>query len=187
MSRGQIIIEDIVNYFKAIRNEYKDVTNDMLLNDGDIFYMNGDDGTDFDWEMNGRCCEFFMFYKDSENGFIKVIVTGEDIIYGYHYDNNGKARGERFEEMSLDSGDAEYLYRLLLQEADDKGIYDEPISNIDFDAYVEDDGKKKKKKKDDYRSYRDDYDDYNENDDLDNYDDFGASNGYDDGWNDDDY
>ena len=185
MSRGQVIIEDVINYFRAIRNEYKDITNDMLLNDGDIFYMNGDDGTDFDWEMNGRCCEFFMFYKDTENGFIKVIVTSEDVVYGYHYDNNGKAHGERFEEYSLEHGDAEYLYHLLLQEADDKNIYDEPISNINFDANIEVESGKKKKK-DNYRSYRDDFDDYNENEDLDDYDDLGSSSGYDDdNWGDD--
>lgn len=169
MNKGQMIIDDIVNYFKAIRNEYKDITNDMLLNDGAIYYMNGDDGTDFDWEMNGRCCEFFMFYKDTENGFIKVIVTSEDVVYGYHYDNCNKSHGERFEEYKLEDGDSEYLYRLLLQEADDKNIYDEPIFNIDFDAIVEEE--KKRKKKDNYKGYSDDFDDYNENDELDTYED----------------
>jgi hypothetical protein len=167
MSKGLLIKKDIIDYIEKIREEYIDVTNDMLLADGAIFYMNGNDGTDFDWDMNGRCCEFFVFYKDTENGFIKVIITIEDIMYAYVYDDEANISGTRIEPIELESGDAQYLASLLIQEADNKDIFDENIENINFDIDV---------KEDDvihtpYKKYHnDDYDDYNENDEFENED-----------------
>ena len=38
-----------------------DVSQESLEDGGKIFYMNGKDGTEFDWFVNGRLCPFMSF------------------------------------------------------------------------------------------------------------------------------
>lgn len=45
-------IDKIKDYFKEIRDTHSETTNDSLYEDGKIYYMNGNDGTDFDWKIN---------------------------------------------------------------------------------------------------------------------------------------
>ena len=79
---GRIIVNKVIEYIKKAREMFPEVTDDMLCGNGAIYYMNGNDGTEFDWEMNGRCCEFYLFYKETEMGFLKVFVNDDDTIDG---------------------------------------------------------------------------------------------------------
>ena len=138
MNRGQRIIGSIRNYFEEARKQMPEVTDDMLCDEGNnekIYYMNGNDGTFFDWVMNQRCCEFFMFYKRTEMGFVKVFVNKDDTIYGYMYKEGYKYGDEPIclkKERLLD-GDSVYLAALLHKKADKENIFDKPICKIDFD------------------------------------------------------
>lgn len=60
---GRTIINKVIEYIKKAREMLPEVTDDMLYGNGAIYYMNGNDGTAFDWEANDRCCEFYMFYR----------------------------------------------------------------------------------------------------------------------------
>ena len=52
-----------------------------------VYYMNGNDGTDFDWDCNGRTCEFFVFYDTEDQlGYVKAYVTRDGNIEGYVWD-----------------------------------------------------------------------------------------------------
>ena len=55
---------EIERIFKVARKMYPSITDDMLCNNGAIYYMNGNDSTEFDWNMNDRLCEFFVFHKN---------------------------------------------------------------------------------------------------------------------------
>ena len=47
-----------------------------LLDNGAVFYMNGNDGTDFDWQVNNHLCEFFTYYdNESKRGLIGKSIT----------------------------------------------------------------------------------------------------------------
>ena len=120
------IIDCIIQYFEQIREQYPNVTNEMLADNGSIKYMNGDNGTDFDWDMNGRLCKFCILYKSGLD-FIKVLVRNTDIM---------ESEADKIKKEELSEGDAVYLASLLLQEADDKNLYDKNIDDIDFDAEI---------------------------------------------------
>lgn len=46
-----------------------------LENDGEIYYMNGKDGTEFDWYVNDKLPPFMVFYNDEANlGRNKIIA-----------------------------------------------------------------------------------------------------------------
>ena len=65
------MLKPIVDTINEIRNEYPIIGNEL---DGKIYYMNGNDGTDFDWKCNGRTCEFMVF-NDNEMGYIKLDIN----------------------------------------------------------------------------------------------------------------
>lgn len=72
---------------EEIRATMPEVTNDMLDSDGAIFYMNSNDGTVFDWSTNHRLCEFFVFWKKSQFGFIKLMVHADGTVWGYIFED----------------------------------------------------------------------------------------------------
>lgn len=133
MSKGRDIINKVIGYINDVRAEYPEITDSMLLGDGAIYYMNGNDSTAFDWEANNRCCEFYLFYKSTEMGFIKVFVNSDDTIDGYLYLDEGRADAVELPCKVLFEEDALYLASLLNIVADGEGLYDEPISKFDFD------------------------------------------------------
>ena len=130
MTRGQEIIKEVENFFAEIRAKYPNITDEMLDSQGAIYYMNGNDGTDFDWNANQRCCEFYMFHKN-EKGFIKVHVYVDDEMEAYVYPNGEMNPAEELKSW-LGKGDALYLATLLYKMADKEYIYDEIITEIDF-------------------------------------------------------
>lgn len=141
MSRGNELIQKVRDYFKEARELMPEVTDDMLCDEGDgekIYYMNGNDGTDFDWNCNDRLCEFFMFYKSTEMGFVKVFVNKDDTMDAYVYKEEYKYGDEPLkpEKVKLRKEDALYLAALMYNIADRKNLYDKPISQLDFDHEV---------------------------------------------------
>lgn len=130
MTRGQQIIEKIKEVFTEIREQYPFITDEDLDNNGAIYYMNGNDGTDFDWNANDRCCEFYMFHSN-EVGFVKLLVNKYDTYTAYVYPN-GEMRATETIRGDLDEGDSLYLAALLYRKADKEYIYDAIIDEIDF-------------------------------------------------------
>jgi hypothetical protein len=131
------VIEKVKSYIEKAREFAPNVTNDMLDADGAIYYANGNDGTDFDWDMNGRLCEFMVYAKNGM-GFIKVFVTNQDIMEGYVYEDFGMRPTRTLEPEKLEEGDAGVLANFFYQEADCQQIWDATLDVFDFDAEVTD-------------------------------------------------
>lgn len=130
MTRGQEIISEIENYFEEVREKYSYITDEMLDSKGAIYCMNGNDGTDFDWNANERCCEFYIYHSNGV-GFIKLLVERGDKITIYVYPQGERTAAETIVKK-LNKGDSLYLAALLYEQADKKYIYDEIITEIDF-------------------------------------------------------
>ena len=87
------IISILRLYLEFMRKEYPEITDDMLYtedSDENIFYMNGNDETPFDFAVNNRLCEFMLFYKSTSLGFIKIFISTDDYIQGYLYPEEGQ-------------------------------------------------------------------------------------------------
>ena len=130
MTRGQQIIEKIKSVFAEIREKYPLITDEDLLENGAIFYMNGNDGTDFDWNANEHTSEFYI-YHENEIGFIKLYVNKGDTYTAYVYPNGEMSAIETI-RGDLDEGDSLHLATLLYRKADREYIYDTVIDEIDF-------------------------------------------------------
>ncbi len=132
-------INNVINYINNVRNIHSEISDDVLLKDPSdtstlpytIFYMNGNDGTDFDFSRNKRTCEFMVFYKKSEMGFIKAYVCDDDTISGYYFEEC-QSTGKKIEKEKIATGSARAFADQLLAIADNKGLWDMPISRLDF-------------------------------------------------------
>lgn len=112
-----------------------------LENDGAIFYMNAQNGTEFDWFVNDRFPFFMVFYNDKDNlGAVKLALDNTGEVQLYLYDEKGKklAKIEK-EHLDIDKTDMLKLAAVLTREADDKKIWDGNIKNIHVDIEITDD------------------------------------------------
>ena len=123
-----------ISFIKEIINNYIDelgVDRNNLLNNGAIYYMNGNDGTDFDYQCNGRACEFYVFWKKDEVGAIKLLIG--DNIRMYHYpEHDPFNRDSIITKVYNDEYDYDLheLCEYLQGTFDDKSLWDEEITNF---------------------------------------------------------
>ena len=126
---------EMISLIKAVMNgliiDYE-IDRSSLIDDGAVYYMNGNDGTDFDWEANRRLCEFYTFFSESEMGAVKILIKKDGTAYAFVFPN-GKATGIKedvgYEDMGylLTAEEAERLKDWLVDNRDSKGIYDAKI------------------------------------------------------------
>lgn len=112
-----------------------------LENDGAIFYMNAQNGTEFDWFVNDRLPFFMVFYNDKDNlGAVKLALYNTGEVQLYLYDEKGKNLAKIVKEhLDIDKTEMLKLAAVLTREADDKKIWDEKIRNIHMDIEITDD------------------------------------------------
>ena len=122
--------EQIERVINIAREKYPSITNDMLYTNGSIYYMNGNDGTDFDWNCNDRLCEFYVFHKN-EMGFIKVCVNRNNSINVYIYEDGGIEPTYKFKE-ELKELESEDFAIIMNRIADKENLWDQPIDKLDW-------------------------------------------------------
>lgn len=115
------MLNQIVDIINEVREEYPIIGNEL---DGKIYYMNGNDGTDFDWKCNGRVCEFMVFHEN-EMGYIKLMVYDDNLITIYVYADGGMHPTKEFKKRYI--GDTLEFANFLYRTFDMNDVYDEPI------------------------------------------------------------
>lgn len=128
----EIINENMKQYLPHVKKE-------ELENNGDIYYMNGKNGTEFDWFVNEHVSDFMTFYNDENNlGAVKCTLYNNGDIELYLYDENGeKLIKEISTHIDVEKNDMIKLVTLLKNEADDKRKWDASIENFNSDIIVE--------------------------------------------------
>ena len=115
------MLNQIVDVMNEIRKEYPIIGNEL---DGKIYYMNGNDGTDFDWDCNGRTCEFMVF-NENEVGYIRLMVNSNNTMTIYVYPDGG---WQPTHELKREyKGSARKLKNYLYRTFDKNDLWDESI------------------------------------------------------------
>ena len=122
-------VDVVIDYFNKIKHDFPNIKNEDLYDNGSMYYMNGNDGTAFDWACNDRLCEFFIFGKN-EMGFIKVFVNKNDTIQAYVYEDCGMHPTKKYDVEYLPNNFAKHLKDSMLRAADYKAKYDMPLRNL---------------------------------------------------------
>ena len=133
MSTADRVKQQVLDYIKSnIRDRFPEITDDMLIENGTVFYMNGNDGTGFDFSMNDRTCELMSFYKSSNYGFFKIFVTRSRLIDGYAYLEEGHGEAIHLEPKNVGEKEAKEFARALQLYADNLKKWDCNIEEIVF-------------------------------------------------------
>ena len=129
-------IKEIIN--KNIQLYLPHVKATDLENDGAIYYMNGRDGTEFDWYVNEKLPPFMVFYNDEANlGSIKLLLNNDGGITVYIFDEKGKKLIQAVHtHLTVNDADLLELAVILRNEADDKNIWGADIESIHTDLAV---------------------------------------------------
>lgn len=130
MKTQKELLEQVLDYARAARQKYMpSVSDEDLCDNGAIYYMNGNDGTDFDWNCNGRVCEIMQFYKITELGLLKVYPHSDGYIYGYIYGDEGRGEAIELEPEFIGIKEAEKIKDYLEARFDDNELWDEIIKD----------------------------------------------------------
>ena len=75
----------------CIETHLPGVSRSNLEDNGAVFYMNGNNGTEFDWYVNEKLSSFMIFYNDKENlGAVKATIYDRGEVVVYTYGSQGK-------------------------------------------------------------------------------------------------
>ena len=111
------LIQKIVDVLEDARLKYE-IEKEELERNGVIIYANGNDGTDFDWDVNNRSCEFGYGVKDGSVWAFKLLVdsSGDGTIYCYPHGEMKPV--ETIRTVLMDKYEAEELKNIMLETAD---------------------------------------------------------------------
>ena len=106
-----------------------------LEGDGAVFYMNGKNGTEFDWYVNDKLSNFMMFYDDKDNmGAVKATLYNDGGLLIYAYGDRGKTVIQEINTyLDVPDEDILSLAVVLRNEADDNRVWDENIEKLNTD------------------------------------------------------
>lgn len=138
MNRILIKIKEIIDSNRELYLPH--VKSSDLENDGEIYYMNGKDGTEFDWYVNDKLPPFMVFYNDEANlGAMKLLLYHDGGIVVYIYDEKGKKLIQEVHTyLDVNETDLFELAVILKNAADDNNIWGAGIESINTDIMVND-------------------------------------------------
>lgn len=115
-----------------------------LENDGAIYYMNGKDGTEFDWYVNEKLPPFMMFYNDEANlGAVKGSLYRDGKIAIFLYDEKGKKLiREVYADLEVNETEVFKLAVILKNEADENHLWGEDLECVNTDIELSDETRK---------------------------------------------
>lgn len=121
---------------KALDEKLPSLKKSDLEKDGAIFYMNGKNGTEFDWYVNDHLPCFFIFYNDKENlGAVKATLYTDGGLSVYVYGDRGHADPvEMNYTIEADEKEILYLAVILAKNADGNKVWDEDIRKLDCEG-----------------------------------------------------
>ena len=120
---------------KAIKENLPDVSPDALEENGKVYYMNGKNGTEYDWFVNEHLPSFMVFYNDAENlGAARAYVYSDKGMIIYLYDEQGhNMKQEDWTILDVEEADLLKLAVYLRLVADEKRVWDAALDKLESD------------------------------------------------------
>lgn len=141
----QIINESIKEYIPLVKPS-------DLEENGTIYYMNGKNGTEFEWYVNEHLPSFMVFYNDEQNlGAVKLSLYKDGRVYVYIYEEKGnKLVKEIKTSIGVSENEVFQLAIILKNGADDNSVWDASIDKINTYIEVTDEKMAEFKKSEEY-------------------------------------
>lgn len=126
--KNEEILAKICKEIEMLRKkELADFAPEEFKANGGIIYMNSNDGTELDFFINHRTCEFGIIYADSNYYAIKAYVVNDGYLCAYVFDDGpimSYSPSVVYKHRLCSEKHAEEFARWLAAEYDDKKKYD---------------------------------------------------------------
>ena len=133
------ILMEVSKLLKENMKKYLPEVNDEELEEnGKIYYMNGNNGTSFDFYINSHLSPFMIFYDDEANmGAVKAILDIEGNLDIYFFKNHEEEPCEQI-SVVVDVNENEILELAVIMNriADDEEKWGCSIEDMDSDIQV---------------------------------------------------
>lgn len=132
------IFEEIKKKVNDTIKEYlPELDKKSLEDDGAVFYMNGRNGTAFDWFVNERLSNFMVFYNDENNmGAIKLSLYNDGGVRIFVYGENGDEVIVQIDDVVNANKEEIFELAVLLRDIEEIDKWDTNIDGIDTDIEV---------------------------------------------------
>ena len=121
--KEKILVEKIVSALLEIRKEYN-ITDEMTQDNGKIYYCNGNDGTNFDWNVNYRTCEIGYGTPNGDCWVVKAYVLKNGIFEAYIYPHGESSPVATKSIVLFSSKEALRFKNLLFKKSDKSKNFD---------------------------------------------------------------
>lgn len=136
-----MILNEIKSIMEQNREQYlPQVKSSDLEENGAVYFMNGKDGTEFEWYVNDKLPPFMMFYNDeAKMGAVKLLLYRDGAVQVFVYDNAGKNLCKEV-RTRIEYGEKELLDLavLLRNQAEDSDKWNANIESFCTDTFVSD-------------------------------------------------
>lgn len=124
MYKNSKLLNDIKKYLEEERRKaLPEIEKGELCENGKIYFMNGKNGTAFEFRENNSTPAFAQFYKNSEMGCIKVYLYKDGFLSGYFW-HDGEMYGKATESLKICTPEkARAFSRWLNNQYDRYGIF----------------------------------------------------------------
>lgn len=127
-------LDEIKRLAAETRAKHPAITDDLLLDGGEIRYMNGMRGTENTWINLGMTCDFVIFYQSWPNfAFIRFLVKKNGTMKTFVYSDNERDLIDE-NETTFSPAAIHDLNVALYYAADDSGKFDRPLSDLNWQA-----------------------------------------------------
>ena len=107
---NRILTELDQKLHECLRTYLPEISESELEENGTVYYMNGKNGTEFDWHVNDRLSDFMVFYDDEDKlGAVKASVYRDGGMLIYVYGDRGKSVRQEIKDMYLDVTEEQML------------------------------------------------------------------------------
>ncbi len=125
-------IKKIVDFFEEVIAKYNIPKNNLERN-GAIFYMNENDSTDFDWQMNDRLCEFGIGVADGSVYAFKLLIDKSGEATMYCYPNGEQHPVETITKQLFYGLETARLKDQMEMVADDRGEWNKTLEELGYE------------------------------------------------------
>lgn len=123
------MIQKIIDLLEEARKKHN-VPKSELEENGKVIYANGNDSTPFDWECNGRLCEFGYGTKDGSVWAFKLLLDANGEAEVYCYPNGENQPVDTISKKIMTEDEVYNLYQLMMEKADNKGLWDKTLDEL---------------------------------------------------------
>ena len=140
------LLKEVQDKMKSYLKEYlSGVSEEDLEDKGAVFYMNGKNGTEFDWYVNDKLCDFMIFYNDeAKMGAVKTTLYNDGRLLSHIYGDKGRMILQEVKSyIDCNKEDIHTLAMILKNTADEKRVWDENVEKIESEAELEEEQKER--------------------------------------------